>query len=349
MKFSFENIYVTGGSGWLGKSLIKTLLYGDPKVLDDFSPVEAKIFSLELDQFNNQNNSDKITSVKGDLRIKEDCNNFLKDSQDGILFHCAGIIHPQKVSDFYDINLNGTINIVQSAIKNNIKKIIVVSSNSPIGCNLSNRDLFTEDSKYNPYMNYGNSKKLMEEFLKEKIAEGVDITIIRPPWFYGENMPLRQLTFYKMVKNGKFPLIGKGDNIRSKANVKNIVQGLLLSSMIERSKGQIYWIADEKPYTMNEIIFTISDVLENEFKINCKENKIRLPYIIGQWFQLADYFFQKLGIYNQKIHVASELNKNIACSIEKAQKELGYKPKVALYQGITDSLKEINLEKEFNE
>ena len=47
--------------------------------------------------------------------------------------------------------------------------------------------------------------------------------------------------------------------------------------------------------------------------------------------------------------MASELNKNIACSIEKAQKELDYKPKVTLYQGITDSLKEINLEKEFNE
>ena len=113
---------------------------------------------------------------------------------------------------------------------------------------------------------------------------------------------------------------------------------MILSSLIKKSKGQIYWIADEKPYTMNEIIFTVSDVLENEYGFNCKINSLKLPFIVGEIFQLLDFLIQKTGLYNQKVHVLSELNKNIACSIEKAKKELGYSPKVDLYKGIKIAL-----------
>ena len=103
------------------------------------------------------------------------------------------------------------------------------------------------------------SKELMEKFLIEKINNNANITIIRPPWFYGENMPERQKLFYQMIISGKFPIIGDGMNVRSLANVKNICQGIFLASIKQISKGKIYWIADEKPYSMNqkyEIFFT---------------------------------------------------------------------------------------------
>jgi len=124
---------------------------------------------------------------------------------------------------------------------------------------------------------------------------------------------------------------------------------MILSSLIKKSKGQIYWIADEKPYTMNEIIFTVSDVLENEYGFNCKINRLKLPFIVGEIFQLLDFLIQKTGLYNQKIHVASELNKNIGCSIQKAKDELGYKPMISLYDGIKYSLSEIDINKIMNE
>ena len=81
-------------------------------------------------------------------------------------------------------------------------------------------------------MNYGKSKEMMEKYLINKINDGVDITILRPPWFYGDNMPDRQKIFYKMVISGKFPIIGNGKNIRSLANVKNICQAIFLASII---------------------------------------------------------------------------------------------------------------------
>jgi nucleoside-diphosphate-sugar epimerase len=341
MNFDFDQVYITGGNGWLGKTLINTLINGDKLVLENLEVDNPKIISLDLQSVNNENsfNNNKIKYINGDIRSKKDCDLFFKNiTNKSVLFHCAGIIHPKKVSDFFEVNLIGTKNIIEKAISNGINKIVAISSNSPIGCNKSNDYLFDENSPYNPYMNYGKSKKLMETFLLEKISEGIDITIIRSPWFYGENMPSRQIVFYKMVKEGKFPIIGSGRNLRSKANVKNIVQGMILSSLTKKARGQIYWIADEKPYTMNEIIYTISDVLENEYGLTCKNNRIKLPFLVGQIFQLLDFLLQKTGLYNQKIHVLSELNKNIACSIEKAKNELGYSPKVDLYNGIKIAL-----------
>ena len=53
---------------------------------------------------------------------------------------------------------------------------------------------------------------------------------------------------------------------------------------------------------------------------------------------LADRVLQGMGLYQQKIHVLSEMNKNIACSIERAERELGYDPKVDLRLGMARSV-----------
>lgn len=342
MKFNYTKVFVTGANGWLGRQVVQTLMEGDPEVIEEFEPGNLILRNMILKGDNEdffKKYDQKLEIFRGDIRSELDCAKFLEDSNDGILIHTAGIIHPQKVRDFFDINFTGTMNLVEAGIAKGIRKFVIISSNSPIGCNKNSDTLFDETSPYNPYMNYGKSKEKMEKYLLKKIDEGVDITILRPPWFYGSNMPDRQMLFYKMICNGKVPVVGDGSNLRSKANVKNIVQGILLAATNPASKGQIYWIADKKPYSMNEIIETIRGVLENEFELKCKKSVIKLPYFLGQFAQLCDFLMQSVGLYHQKVHVLSEMNKNIACSIKKAENELGYNPKVDLYSGTRDALK----------
>ena len=50
---------------------------------------------------------------------------------------------------------------------------------------------------------------------------------------------------------------------------------------------------------------------------------------------------QWFGLYNQKVHVLSEMNKHIACSVTRAKNELGYNPEFTLKEGMLVSLKEI--------
>ena len=65
---------------------------------------------------------------------------------------------------------------------------------------------------------------------------------------------------------------------------------------------------------------------------------MKLPAFAGNIAELMDGAIQKFGLYNQKIHVLSEMNKTIACSIEKAKKELGYNPTISLEEGMRRSL-----------
>lgn len=259
-----------------------------------------------------------------------------------LLIHTAGIIHPKKVSDFHDINVLATQNLIQAAILKKVKKIIVISSNSPIGCNKDNQqeNIFDENSPYDPYMNYGKSKMKMEEMLRDYINQGIDITIIRPPWFYGKGMPARQIEFYKMIIGGRFPFVGSGNNIRSIVNIDNIIDCIYLAATNPISNGEIYWVSDDKNMSMNEIVNTISEVFNKEFQINVKKNRIHLPDFIGFIAEKIDKFLQYIGIYNQKIHVLSEMNKNIFCSNNKAKKQLNFQPKVSLYNGTEDAYRD---------
>ncbi len=338
MDLGTNNVLVTGANGWLGKTFINSLLNGLKECDDLKNPqknLKVKCLLLPGENLGVQiKNSKNIKIVYGDITNVRDCNNFTLNEKNAILFHCAGIIHPKKVKGFFDINVIGMKNLIQSSINNGIKKIIAISSNSPCGTNPNNNHLFNEDSDYNPYLNYGKSKMLMEKLILKYVRRGdIQSTIIRPPWFYGPYQPNRQNKFYRMIKEGTVPILGDGLNKRSMACTMNISQAMIRAGMTENSNGNIYWIADHRPYTFMEIINTIRKVMKNEFGIICKDSHVKLPSFIGEIAFMADKIIQSFGFYNKEIHVLSEMNKTIACSIEKAKTEINYEPKVDLYTG----------------
>ena len=90
---------------------------------------------------------------------------------------------------------------------------------------------------------------------------------------------------------------------------------------------------------MREIIDTVERLLETEFGQKCAHKRMRLPGLASEVAWVVDKTMQGLGLYHQKVHVLSEMNKTIACSIEKAKAELGYRPVVELEEGMRRSLK----------
>jgi len=316
-----KKVLVTGAPGWLGDSLVKELLKKkfDVRclVLEGMNAEHLKNMGVEI--------------VRGDLTKKES----LKDSTKGIdiVFHCAGIIHPKNIKQLYLLNYEGTKNILDESINSGVKKFVYVSSNSPMGTNKRRHKLMKEDDKYNPYKHYGKSKMLAEDYVNKAHKEGkIDVTIIRPCWFYGPNQPLRQTTFFKMIKKGNPIVFGDGNNLRSMAYIDNVIQGLLLAATKKEASGQTYWIADERPYSTLEIYETIAEILGIKLKPR------HLPKLSSSCCRLVDGILQGCGLYNKEIHVAGEMDQDIACSIEKAKKELGYNPKVSLKEGMEKSI-----------
>jgi nucleoside-diphosphate-sugar epimerase len=265
----------------------------------------------------------------------------MRGAEGGLVLHMAGMIHPPLFTRaFEDVNVEGTANLLVAARRYRAHRLIVMSSNSPFGGNPGPEHVFTEDSPYNPYMGYGRSKWRMEQLLRSAMDESntPEIVIFRAPWFYGPGQPPRQTLFFKMVREGRFPILGDGLNRRSMGYVDSLALGMLIGAVKPEAAGQIYWIADERPYSMTEIVDTVKAVLRDDFGMTVSPRNLKLPSIIGDVARLCDAALQTVGLYHQKIHVLSEMNMTIACSIEKAKRELGFQPLVELREGMRRSV-----------
>jgi nucleoside-diphosphate-sugar epimerase len=120
--------------------------------------------------------------------------------------------------------------------------------------------------------------------------------------------------------------------------VDNTCQALL-AEQAAAARGQTYWVADRRAYTMNEIVDTVERLLEHEFRMPVAHKRLRLPGLASEVALVADVVLQGVGLYKQEIHVLSEMNKTIACSIGRAARELGYDPKIDLEEGMRRSIR----------
>ncbi len=162
-------ILVTGGTGFIGKDLVKELAKKD----------DVRILSRKTINGN-------YDFVKGDITDFEDVKKATKDVD--VVYHLA--VHGEHLApykDLYKVNVLGTENVIKAAIKNSVDKVIYTSS------------LATEVKVMTPY---GVSKKEAEEKAKS-FWDQIEIPMIKPPFVYNEE----KLSVLKSVK--LFPMINR--------------------------------------------------------------------------------------------------------------------------------------------
>lgn len=321
---------VTGAAGWLGRALVHRLLADGRTRLrvlvhtDDERPMIPQ--------------GDDIAVEVGDIGDRAVVDRlFAGTGADTDVIHTAGVIHPRRVAEFFHVNAQGTGNVVAAARTAGVRRLVHVSSNSPFGTNPHPDDVFRQDEPYHPYYGYGRSKMEAEQAVFAAVEQGLDATVVRPPWFYGPFQPARQTTFFRMVRAGRFPVIGGGHQRRSMVYVDNLVDGILAAELTPAARGRGYWIADARPYQVTEIVATVGRALRDE-GYEVKDGALRLPSLAGRVAELGDRLIQGVGRYQQQLHVLGEMDKTIACDISASTAELGYEPKVELYEGMRRSI-----------
>ncbi len=327
-------VLITGVPGWLGGRFLEILVNGfeNEGPINDWRLRCLVQEGLDATFINNLSQHKKIEIVYGDVTKKHTLKDAVSDVD--VIFHIVGIIHPKKIKDLYLINTQGTLNLIQEAFYAGVERFIHISSNSVAGTNAKHHILMREIDEPRPYMNYGLSKYhaecIVNSFQEDTKIETV---ILRPCWFYGPNQPARQTRFFTMIQKGNPIVFGSGLNFRSMSYVDNTSLAMILAASKREAVGNTYWIADARAYTTLEIYQTVAELLE------VKNFKPRfLPDFSSEIFLLADKVLQGAGMYQTEIHVAGEMNKDIACSIEKARKELGYDPKIGLKEGMKRSI-----------
>jgi len=181
------------------------------------------------------------------------------------IFHLAGIAHAEsgifKWEDYYKVNTQATIDLLEAAGQAGAKKFIFVSSikaSSDPG-----EECVDESWVKDPSDDYGISKLLAEQAVIE-ISEkySMDYVIIRPTLVYGPNIKGNLLKMINVIEKGRFPPIPKIANKRSLIHVDDLCRAIILAATKPEAVGNTYIVSDLKQYSTREIYEAIMKGLD---------------------------------------------------------------------------------------
>ena len=248
---------IIGGSGFIGSRLID--------ILD-------KSYVINFDK-NKSFRHDNITFI-GNILNKDDLEDVFKKNIGQVILLAAehrDDVNPTSL--YYDVNVDGTQNVLDLMSKNKVNKILFTSSVAVYGLNKKNPD---EKHPLEPFHDYGKSKMLAEELIlkwyktdKKRIA-----TIIRPVVVFGEGNRGNVYNLFKQIYNNSFLMIGSGNNKKSMAYVGNLAS-FINKRMIHQAGHEIFNYADKPDLSMNELVYLC------ERKLNTRIPKVRIPYLLG--------------------------------------------------------------------
>lgn len=313
-------VLVTGGTGFTGSALVKRLLNEGHEVvaLDYKEGIQADVLrSLGANIF--------IGSVT-DKSIVEHC---MKGVD--IVHHLAAAFRELNVPEsyYYDVNVNGTRIVLESAYRNGVKKFIYCSTCGVHG-DIENPPA-DEDAPITPADYYQRTKYEAEPFVKEYNDKGMMKTVIlRPAAIYGPGDPERFFMIFKRVAKGSFPIFGSGDTFYHPLYVDNLIDAFMLCMASDKGNGREYLIADEGYFPIKEIVKKVGEALNVPLKI--KHYPVMPLVIVGHIVEKVckplkitpPIFPRRVDWYRQ----------NRAFNINRAKKELGYVPKIGLDEGL---------------
>ena len=309
---------VTGANGFVGSHLVDYLLEKKYEVrclvrkssdLKWLKGKDVKIFDCGL------------------LDI-EGMNKAFKDA--AYIFHVAGVVKSKTPEGYFKGNVDTTKALLEAALLNasTIKKIVIVSSLTVAGPAL-NGEPKTEDSECVPITTYGRSK-LAQEKLAQSYMDRLPITICRAPAVFGER-DTEIFIFFQTYNRGLMTTIGFDKKILSLIHVTDLVEGFYLASTNDKSSGQIYFISSEKFYTWDEVGDVTSEVM------NKKPFKVAVPhfivYTVAAIAQFLSLFSKKPATLN--LEKARDITQKAwICDTSKAMRDLDYRQKISLEEGI---------------
>lgn len=259
-------VLVTGASGFVGRAIVTELLGENHEV---FCLVRQK-----------SENLDELPNVwRGEISDAESLSPLENVKNIDVIIHAAGLAHQfGKTSDdvFGNVNVTGTENIANLAVKLKIKHFVLISSVSVYGDvkNKSNlTELIDENFSCKPQGIYARSKfegeKIATEICeKNKIA----LTILRLATVIGENDRGNTARLIKAIDRKRFIWIGTGKNCKSLIYKIDVALACLKVLDKKTAQTEIFNITAE-PVKMNFIVAEIASVLERKvpkFKISTK-------------------------------------------------------------------------------
>lgn len=245
-------ILVTGGAGFIGKYLVKSLLKKDNTVtiFDNFSNSTKNSINFLVEA------GAKV--IEGDITELQDLLNATKDHE--IVIHLAAKISVSESinnpTETFRVNVDGTNNVLIACEKNGVKKLIISSSAAVYGESSPNVKL-TEESSMKPISPYGKSKMKMEQKIREFTSKhNIDCIILRFFNIYGigqssEYAGVITKFIEKIKENKPIEIFGNGLQTRDFVAIHDVINSI--HNALLYNKSGIFNIASGRVITIKDL------------------------------------------------------------------------------------------------
>ncbi|MBN2417652.1 NAD-dependent epimerase/dehydratase family protein [bacterium] len=248
-----------------------------------------------------------------------------------IVYHIAAVYREENIPRkmFWDVNVDGTRNLLEAARDAGVKRFVHCSTVGVQG-EIKNPPA-TEEHPYNPGDYYQESKlegeRLALAFFREHRLPGV---VFRPVGIYGPG-DTRFLKIFRHINSGAFRMFGSGKVLYHLTYVEDLAEGIRLVGETPGIEGEVITLAGERYTTLNEFVGIVGQVLGRRI------SRVHIPvwplWIAGAVCEGICYPFKiNPPIYRRRVEF---FMKDRAFSIAKAQRLLGYAPKVSLREGLS--------------
>ncbi len=303
-----QKIVVTGGCGFIGSNIVKKLVSigYSVKVIDDLSAGKVEYIEEPM------KDREKCIFVKGSITDSE----FLKrefEGYDAILHEAANPdVRTSKDNIFkdFEINVLGTLNVLQAMTSNKITKIVFASSGGTVYG--ETKVIPTpEDHRLDPISHYGASKASCEQYMASYASlYEIDAITLRLGNIFGppSNHGVMRDFFMKLKKNpNTLEILGNGKQIKSYLYIDDCVDAHIRALQTQLSGHTAFNIATSEGITVNEIADSVVSVMGLD--------NVEYSYTGGERGWAGDV-------------------KKAVSDTSKAERELQWKPKTSIKDGI---------------
>lgn len=312
-------VLVTGGTGFTGKALVRRLLDGGHKVValdykEGLKTQELREWGAEV--------------VIGSVTDKDVVRKCMKGVE--VVHHLAAAFRELNVPNSYydEVNVGGTRNALEAAVAEGVRKFVYCSTCGVHG-NIDNPP-GGEDAPIQPADYYQRTKYEAEPVVAEYFMKGLKTVIFRPAAIYGPGDPERFFMIFRRVAKGVFPMFGNGKTFYHPLYIDNLVDAFMLVMQEGKGDGQAYLVADEHYVEIETLVRKVGEALGVAVRI---PHYPILPLMIAG--HVCETICKPFGItppiFPRRV---DWYRQNRAFRIDKAKRELGYRPAVGLEEGL---------------
>ena len=245
------------------------------------------------------------------------------------VFHLAGATRARDYASYREANVESTRRLLellsQPAAHACLKRFVLVGSQAACGPSSGNGAAVIESDPLRPISLYGRSKVEAEEVALD-FADRVPVTVIRPPTVFGPR-DVDVLSVFKCARYRLAPCLAGPDRMVSIIYVEDLVDGILTAALASKSRGEIYFLANQYPVVWREFVLQVASISDG-WAVT-----LPMPLFVMRLAALVGDLLGKVRKTTPLVRSEKfEEMKQIAwvCSAEKAYRDLQWRPKTPL-------------------